>query len=70
MCGEFASDLLATEMLLGFGLDEFSMAAGETPLVKEKVRSLTYEQAKVNAQAILQCATTEEVKALLAKQQA
>lgn len=70
MCGEFASDLLATEMLLGFGLDEFSMAAGETPLVKEKVRSLTYEQAKVNAQAILECATTEEVKALLAKQQA
>lgn len=70
MCGEFASDLFATEMLLGFGLDEFSMAAGETPLVKEKVRSLNYEQAVINAKAVLNCETTEEVKELLSQQQA
>lgn len=70
MCGEFASDLLAVEMLLGFGLDEFSMAAGETPLVKEKVRSLNFTKAKENAEAVLRCSTTDEVKALLASQQA
>lgn len=70
MCGEFASDLKAVEMLLGFGLDEFSMAAGETPLVKEKLRSLDFTKAKLNAEAILKCSTTEEVKALLTKQQA
>ncbi len=69
MCGEFASDLVAVEMLLGFGLDEFSMAAGETPLVKEKVRSLNFTKAKENAAAILGCSTTDEVKALLASQQ-
>ncbi len=70
MCGEFASDAMAVEMLLGFGLDEFSMAASETPLVKEKVRSLNFSDAKRNAEEILKCNTTEEVKALLAKQQA
>ena len=36
MCGEFASDQNITEILLGFGMDEFSMAAGETPIIKEK----------------------------------
>lgn len=65
MCGEFASDLTVTELLLGLGLDEFSMAAGETPLVKEKIRSLNLEKAKEKACEIIRSATTAEVHALL-----
>jgi len=65
MCGEFASDQNITEILLGFGMDEFSMAAGETPIIKEKIRNLNYEEAKAKADKVLECATLEEVYELL-----
>jgi phosphotransferase system enzyme I (PtsI) len=35
MCGELASDPLATLLLLGMGLDEFSMNAASIPVIKE-----------------------------------
>lgn len=65
MCGEFASDQNITEVLLGFGLDEYSMAASETPIIKEKIRNLNYERAQLLAQQVLDCSTTEEVYKLL-----
>jgi phosphotransferase system enzyme I (PtsI) len=34
MCGEMASDPLAILLLLGMGLDEFSMGAASIPIVK------------------------------------
>lgn len=34
MCGELASDPVATMILLGLGLDEFSMTASSIPLIK------------------------------------
>ncbi|MGB4610869.1 MAG: phosphoenolpyruvate--protein phosphotransferase [Saccharofermentanales bacterium] len=65
MCGEFASDANITEVLLGFGMDEYSMAAGETPIIKEKIRNLNYAKAQELANKVLKCATTEEVYQLL-----
>ncbi|HHU52893.1 MAG TPA: phosphoenolpyruvate--protein phosphotransferase [Clostridiaceae bacterium] len=65
MCGEFASDANITEVLLGFGMDEYSMAAGETPIIKEKIRNLNYAKAQELADKVLACATTEEVYELL-----
>lgn len=38
MCGEMASDPAATELLLGLGLDAFSVAAPQVASVKEKIR--------------------------------
>ena len=35
MCGEFAGDVRATELLFGMGLREFSMVASSIPEVKE-----------------------------------
>ena len=42
MCGEFASDARAAKLLLGMGLDEFSMSAGEVPNVKYLIRNSNY----------------------------
>lgn len=39
MCGELAGDERATVLLLGMGLDEYSMSAMSIPRVKQLVRS-------------------------------
>ncbi len=44
MCGEFASDERAVKLLLGLGLDEFSMSASEIPNVKYIIRNSTLEE--------------------------
>jgi phosphotransferase system enzyme I (PtsI) len=40
MCGEMAGDLKSTALLLGLGLDEFSMAPQSIPRVKQIIRSV------------------------------
>lgn len=44
MCGEMAGDTWATAILLGMGLDEFSMSAGSIPQVKNIIRSLALKR--------------------------
>ena len=61
MCGEFASDARASGILLGMGLDEFSMSAGETSLVKHRLRNCTYEEARIQAEAVLKMETAGEI---------
>jgi len=46
MCGEFASDPLATVLLLGMGLQEFSMSAVSIPTIKNIINNNSYEKAK------------------------
>ncbi len=61
MCGEFASDPMSTEILLGFGLDEFSISPSEMPVIKDKIRNLEYSKAIIKSQKILECSTIKEV---------
>ncbi|GIO09754.1 phosphoenolpyruvate-protein phosphotransferase [Brevibacillus reuszeri] len=61
LCGEMAGDPLATKLLLGLGLDEFSGAASVMPKVKERIRSTTLEQAKQLAAHVLTLSTVEDV---------
>lgn len=61
MCGEFAGDRKATEILLGMGLDSFSMSASSIPAVKKKIRDAKYEDAKKYRDLILSKDTPEEV---------
>ena len=52
MCGEFASDERATELLLGMGLDEFSMSSGEASKIKYGIRNMSYADAGEKANNI------------------
>jgi len=61
MCGELAGDVLAVPMLLGMGLDEFSMAASSIPSVKEEIRRWSMARAKEVAQEVLGMAGSTEV---------
>ena len=65
MCGEFASNEKASPILLGMGLDEFSMSAGSIKTVKYRLRNTSYAEAKELAQKVISQATTREVKELL-----
>ncbi len=68
MCGEMASDPLCALLLLGMGLEEFSMGSLYIPVIKKTVRSLTYEAAKSVAQIVLQMDTVGEIKRYLFEQ--
>ena len=65
MCGEMASDPAAAVLLLGMGIHELSMSAPSIPKVKEKIRKISFEEAKVILEAVLQLETAEEVKEYL-----
>ncbi len=65
MCGEFASDEKASALLLGMGLDEFSMSSGEAANIRYTIRGLSYAKAKEQAEQVLACGTVEEVMKIL-----
>jgi phosphoenolpyruvate-protein phosphotransferase (PTS system enzyme I) len=46
MCGELAGDPLATLMLVGMGLDEFSMSASSIPVIKNIILQNSGERAR------------------------
>lgn len=61
MCGEMAGSEEACIILLGLGLDEFSMSAAAIPNIKNIVRTVTLKQAEAIANHALELATPEEV---------
>ncbi|HNR69223.1 MAG TPA: phosphoenolpyruvate--protein phosphotransferase [bacterium] len=65
MCGEMASDPLATMVLIGLGLDEFSVSPISIPLIKEIIRRVDYTECEGLAETVLKCQSVEEVKAVL-----
>jgi phosphotransferase system enzyme I (PtsI) len=65
MCGEFAGNPEATCLLLGLGLDEFSMAASSIPRIKEIIRGANMEACKTLAEEALRGRSIAEVRALL-----
>ncbi|MAT44229.1 MAG: phosphoenolpyruvate--protein phosphotransferase [Anaerolineaceae bacterium] len=67
LCGEMAGDPLAAPVLLGLGLDEFSMAASSIPGLKETIRQLDSQQCKDVANTVCELLTAQDVKAYLQK---
>ena len=67
MCGEFASDEKAVPILLGMGLNEFSMAASEIASTRYQIRHLNYEHCQALADEICKKSTIAEVREMLEK---
>lgn len=65
MCGELAGDVRATALLLGMGLDEFSMSAISVPHVKKLARSINYADAKALADEALAQPTAADIERLV-----
>ena len=65
MCGAMAGNKELTPLLLGMGLDEFSMGAGSLQRVKHAVRSVDYLAAQRLAADVLQCGDSAEIQKLL-----
>ena len=62
MCGEMAGEHFAGPLLLGLGLDEFSMSATSVLAQRKLIKSVSYEECKKLADACCdECATMEEV---------
>jgi phosphotransferase system enzyme I (PtsI) len=65
MCGELAGVPTAAALLVGLGLDEFSMTAASIPRVKRIIRGVTLEDCRELAKRALDCASYKDVTALL-----
>lgn len=65
MCGELAGDERATLLLLGMGLDEFSMSAISVPRIKKLIRNVNFADAKALADKALQLPTAAEIEKLV-----
>ncbi|MEX0446473.1 phosphoenolpyruvate-protein phosphotransferase PtsI [Xenorhabdus sp. SGI246] len=65
MCGELAGDERATLLLLGMGLDEFSMSAISIPRIKKIIRNANYDDAKALAEQALAQPTAQELMELV-----
>ncbi len=67
MCGEMAGDEIAAPVLLGLGLDEFSMSATSILRARKMINALSYEEMKKMAAQAVELDTAEEVEALVKK---
>jgi phosphotransferase system enzyme I (PtsI) len=65
MCGEMAGEPDAIPVLIGLGLDEFSMSATSILRARKIATGLSYEEMKGLAASALECETEEEVLKLV-----
>ena len=65
MCGELAGMRKAIPILLGLGLDEFSMVARAIPEAKWLIGKLSMEAARKIAEKALSYGTAEDVEAYM-----
>ncbi|WP_455538586.1 phosphoenolpyruvate--protein phosphotransferase [Terrisporobacter sp.] len=62
MCGESAGDQLMIPILLGFGLDEFSMSPISILPARKLITSVSYEDMKKLSKEVLSLGTAKEIK--------
>ena len=65
MCGEMAGDPQCVPLLLGMGLDEFSVSMSVIPEIKKVIRLMPFDLAQAIAREALKLRTPEEVLDLI-----
>ena len=65
MCGEMAGDPIAVPILIGLGLDEFSMSASSILATRHLIRRLSYDKMKKMALETLNQPSQVEVRAVV-----
>lgn len=65
MCGEAAGDVKFIPLLVGLGLDEFSMNANKILKARKLITDLDFEECKQLAKKVLQLNSAEDVKRIL-----
>ncbi|MDD2899148.1 MAG: phosphoenolpyruvate--protein phosphotransferase [Desulfuromonadaceae bacterium] len=61
VCGEMAADPLCALMLVGMGIREFSLSAPSIPVVKQAIRSNSFDACRKLARAALACRTGSDM---------
>ena len=65
MCGEMAGDVLSIPLLLGLGLDCFSMSATKTTAAKRLVNNLNFKDCeKLANEVVTKCSSRDDVEKL------
>jgi phosphotransferase system enzyme I (PtsI) len=67
MCGEMAGDMNAIPLLVGMGLDEFSMSASTILQAREFISRIDSKEAKKMVDEALLADNEEQVKIILKK---
>lgn len=65
ICGEMAADPIAALILLGLGLDEFSMNANAILSIRHLIRSVSYQEMVEHANKVLTLADEEDVESYM-----
>jgi phosphotransferase system enzyme I (PtsI) len=65
LCGEMAGDPLATVVLLGFGLDSFSMGPIGIPLIKRIIRSVAAMEAETFVRSLIPMRSGVEIEGVV-----
>lgn len=65
MCGEAAADSKLIQLLLAFGLDEFSVSATSVLKTRKTISDCTMDECKALADKVMECVTEEEVLEIL-----
>ncbi len=61
MCGELAANEIAVALLLGMGLDEFSVVSSQVPKIKNIINKTELNKAQKLAEEILNISTTQQI---------
>jgi phosphotransferase system enzyme I (PtsI) len=67
LCGEMAADTDAVPLLLGFGLDEFSVDPSNIQVIRRVIQSLRYSETKETALEALRLESASEIRLYLRK---
>jgi phosphotransferase system enzyme I (PtsI) len=62
VCGEMAGDPLSVPILVGLGIDEFSVSPNMIPEVKRIIRSVTFDECRALLRRVSRYRTTQEIE--------